>query len=90
MVGVLFGWDDEDDAGGNTQKIRSHGVSPEEFEEVYESGQRWIGQSRSSGRPLIDGSTVAGRRLIIVFEYGDVDDIRIVRPITEYPPERLQ
>ncbi|HMF35291.1 MAG TPA: hypothetical protein VKF17_01575, partial [Isosphaeraceae bacterium] len=76
--------------GGNTQKIRSHGVSPEEFEQVYESGRRWIGQSRSSGRPLIDGSTASGRRLIIVFECEDVDDIRIVRPITAYPPERLE
>jgi len=88
MVGVLFDWDDEDDAGGNTQKVRSHGVSPEEFEEVYESRRRSIVHSRSSHRPLIDGSTAAGRRLIIVFEYEDVDDIRIIRPITAYPPER--
>jgi uncharacterized DUF497 family protein len=88
MVGVVFDWDDEDDVGGNTQKIRSHGVSPEEFEEIYESRPRSIGHSRSSGRPLIDGSTAIGRRLIIVFEYEDVDDIRIVRPITAYPPER--
>ena len=90
MVGVVFDWDDEDDAGGNTQKIRSHGVSPEEFEKVYDSGQRRVVHSRSSGRPLVDGTTAAGRRLIIVFEYEDVDDIRIVRPITAYPPERLE
>jgi uncharacterized DUF497 family protein len=90
MVGVVFDWDDEDDAGGNTRKIRSHGVSPEEFEEVYETGRRWVGQSRSCGRPLIDGSTAAGRRLIIVFECEDVDDIRIIRPITAYSPERLE
>jgi uncharacterized DUF497 family protein len=90
MIGVVFDWDDEDDAGGNTQKIRSHGVSPKEFEEVYQSGERRVVLSRSSGRPLIDGSTAAGRRLIIVFEYEDVDDIRIIRPITAYPPERLE
>ena len=89
MVGVVFDWDDPDDAKGNTQKVRSHGVSPEEFEEVYKSGRRWVAHSRSSGRPLIDGSTVAGRRVIIVFEYEDVDDMRIIRPITAYPPERL-
>ncbi len=89
MVGVVFDWDDEDDSRGNTQKIRSHGVSPGEFEEVYESGRRCVVHSRSSGRPLIDGSTVAGRRLIIVFEYEDVDDVRIIRPVTAYPPERL-
>lgn len=90
MVGVVFAWDDEDDAGGNTQKIRSHGVSPEEFEEVYESGRGSIVDSRSSRRPLIDGATAAGRRLIIVFEYEDVADIRIIRPVTAYPRERLE
>ena len=69
MVGVVFDWDDPDDAKGNTQKVRSHGgLRPRNSRKStsLDGGAR-VAHGRSSGRPLIDGSTVAGRRVIIVF-----------------------
>ena len=87
MVGVVFDWDDPDDAKGNTQRVRSHGGFAREFEEaptLTAPGPH----SRSSGRPLIDGRGVAGRRVIIVSRCERVWAITI-RPITAYPPERL-
>ena len=65
------------------EHLAEHGVTQEEFEEVIFAARRFD-RSDTSGRPLADGYTSAGRRIVCVFEY--IDDITIL-PITAYSPE---
>ncbi len=71
-------WSDE-----ALEHLAQHGVTQDEFEDVVFSA-RVFDVSDSSGRPLVDGFTSAGRRLVCVFEY--IDNISIL-PITAYSPE---
>lgn len=71
-------WSDE-----ALEHLAEHGVTQDEFEEVVFAA-RVFDESDSSGRPLVDGYTSAGRRLVCVFEY--IDTISIL-PITAYSPE---
>ena len=65
------------------EHLAEHGVTQDEFEEVIFAA-RVFDQSDSSGRPLADGYTSTGRRIVCVFEY--IDNITIL-PITAYSPE---
>ncbi len=67
------------------EHLAQHGVTPEEFEDVVLYARRSaLDFSKSTGLPLIEGSTNAGRWLVCVFEFDD--DVTIV-PVTAYEPE---
>src|SRR5437660_8685323 len=80
-------WDLEDDADGNVQHLREHGVSIEEAEEVLLDTQSSRAASRTSGLPTAFGWTSTGRHLAVVYELVD-DDPLTLRPVTAYdvPP----
>jgi len=67
-------WTDGPD--GNITHLAEHGISPEEAQDVLREPVA-TDVSRSSGRPIVFGTTRSGRRLAVVFERID--------PITVYP-----
>ena len=73
-------WDLEDDPNGNVFHCAAHGVTQDEFEEVLLNPTN-TDKSRSTGRPVAFGDTLAGRHLFIVYEIIDTDT---VYPITAY------
>jgi uncharacterized DUF497 family protein len=79
-------WDLDDDPAGNVMHCGEHGISKEEVEEVVENATD-ADVSRSSGRPVIFGDTVAGRHVMVVFELIDDDTIY---PVTAYEVPRKQ
>ena len=84
MLHQAIVWDLDDDPDGNVQHCAEHGVSKEEVDEVLASPED-VDLSRSSGRPVIFGTTVAGRHLMVVIE---VIDAVTIYPVTAYevPP----
>lgn len=66
----------------NIAHLAENGVTPEEFEEVVLSEHLLMG-SRSSGRPLVDGATDEGRRLVCVYDQLTKDTIL---PVTAFEP----
>jgi hypothetical protein len=67
------------------EHLAVHGVTPEEFEEVvFASRRSALDYSRSTGLPLIEGFTDAGRWLVCVFEFEG--DLTII-PVTAYEPD---
>jgi uncharacterized DUF497 family protein len=79
-----FLWDLDDDPEGNVVHCAEHGVSQEEVEEAFENPED-IDLSRSSGCPIVFGTTQAGRHLMVVYELIDKDT---VYPITAYEVPR--
>ena len=77
-------WDLDDDPDGNSRHCAEHGVTKEEVEEAFQNPED-LDWSRSSARPVLFGSTVGGRHLMIVFEVIDEDT---VYPITAYDVPR--
>ena len=77
-------WDLDDDPDGNVVHCGEHGFSKEEVEEVFENASD-ADISRSSGRPVIFGDTIAGRHAMVVFEIVDADT---VYPVTAYEVPR--
>jgi hypothetical protein len=79
-------WDLDDDPAGNVRHCREHGVSKEEIEYVLKNPED-CDLSRSSGLPVVFGTTVAGRHLMVVYEVVDTDT---VYPVTAYevPPRQ--
>lgn len=73
-------WDLDDDPDGNVVHCGEHGVTKEEVEEVLAMAED-ADVSRSSGRPVVFGTTSTGRHLIVVYEEVDSDT---VYPITAY------
>lgn len=86
MGGVHFIWDLEDEPDGNIQHLAEHGVTREEFEEVYfDRGESSLeGASRTSGRPMKSGWTSTGKYLLIIWDEV-LDDPRTIYPVTAYP-----
>ncbi len=80
-------WDLEDDANGNVQHLREHGVTIEEAEEVLLDPQSSRAPSRTLGLPTAFGWTSTSRYLAVVYELVD-DDPLTLRPVTAYdvPP----
>lgn len=70
MAHFDFHWNEH-----NVAKLESHGLTPEETEEVVENPHR-LTTSRSSGRPLAFGMTTAGRFIAVVYE--------MIDPVTAY------
>ena len=83
-VGVI--WDLDDDPDGNVEHCAEHGVTKEEVEEVLDSATDHD-VSRTSGRPVLFGDTLAGRHLMVVYEQIDDDT---VYPVTAYEVPRGQ
>lgn len=70
-------WDLDDDPDGNVRHCAEHGISKEEVEEVFQNATD-ADISRSSGRPVIFGTTSTGRHLIIVYEEVDSETVYLV------------
>jgi uncharacterized DUF497 family protein len=77
-------WDLDDDPDGNLEHCAQHGVTKEEVEQVLQNATD-EDVSRSSGRPVVFGDTVAGRHLMVVYEQVDDD---AVYPVTAYEVPR--
>jgi hypothetical protein len=75
MIRIL--WDDEPD--GNTQHVAEHGLTPEDWEYVFENYYA-ESISRSSGNPIRFGY-LGNRRVMIAFYW--IDEVT-VRPVTGY------
>ena len=73
-------WDRDEDPQGNVQHIAQHGLTKEDVEDVF---QKPTGHdtSRSSGRPVVFGSTRTGRHIMVAYI---VIDASTVRPITAF------
>lgn len=78
-------WDDE--PGGNVEHLAEHGVTPEEFEQVFR--RYFHGRQRSRSQPdrwVVQGLTAQHRYLIIVFEWYVFE--QAIDPVTAYEPAR--
>jgi hypothetical protein len=76
-------WDLDDDPAGNVQHIAEHDLTKEEVEEVLVDPER-RGKSRSSGLPIVFGTTSTGRFIAVIFQEIDTDT---AKPVTAYDIE---
>ena len=76
-------WDLDDDTNGNVQHIAEHDLTKEEVEEVLANPEGHA-TSRSSGLPIVFGTTFTGRFIAVVFEEIDADT---AKPVTAYDIE---
>ena len=76
-------WDLDDDPDGNVQHIAGHDLTKEEVEDVLADPEQH-GTSRSSGLPLVFGTTSTGRFIAVIFQEIDADT---ARPVTAYDIE---
>jgi hypothetical protein len=76
-------WDLDDDPEGNVQHIADHDLTKEEVEDVL-ADPEGRSTSRSSGLPLVFGTTSTGRFIAVVFQDIDADT---ARPVTAYDIE---
>lgn len=76
-------WDLDDDPEGNVQHVAEHDLTKEEVEEVLAYPEHRT-KSRSSGLPVVLGSTSTGRFIAVVFQEIDEDT---ARPVTAYDIE---
>ena len=77
MPFYFFQWTEE-----AIQHLAEHGVTQDEFTEVVMDA-RVIQTSRSTGLPIVLGTTSMGKRLACVFEWLDEDETEIL-PVTAY------
>ena len=77
---AILHWDDF-----NRGKIAAHGVTVSEVEEVVADDLSVPDVSRSSGRPILKGYTLAGRYLVVVYDLLDDDPLRLY-PVTAFAP----
>jgi hypothetical protein len=76
-------WDLDDDPDGNVQHISANDLTKEEVEDVLADPER-RGTSRSSGLPLVFGTTSTGRFIAVIFQEIDADT---ARPVTAFDIE---
>ncbi len=76
-------WDLDDDPEGNVQHIAEHDLTKEEVEEVL-ADPEGRSTSRSSGLPIVFGTTFTGRFIAVVFDEIDADT---AKPVTAYDIE---
>ncbi len=84
MVFHAIIWDMDADPDGNVHHCAEHGITKEEVEQVLQNFTD-VDFSRSSGRPVVFGDTVAGRHIMVVYERVDAGT---VYPITAYEVPR--
>lgn len=77
MPFYFFQWSEE-----AIQHLAEHDVTQDEFTEVVMDA-RVIQKSRSTGLPIVLGSTSTGKRLACVFEWLDEDETEIL-PVTAF------
>ena len=77
---MTIAWDLDDDPAGNVQNIAEHDLTKEEVEEVLVDPER-RGKSRSSGLPIVFGTTSTGRFIAVIFQEIDADT---AKPVTAY------
>ena len=78
-------WSDEN--GGNVEHIAEHGLTPDDWEFVFENFED-EGISKTTCRPIRFGYTPDDRHIVVVFEWLDDEQI-LVLPMTAYDaPER--
>jgi hypothetical protein len=80
----LIEWDDESDPRGNTRHIADNGLTPEEVEAVLCDPASRPGVSRSTGRPVVFGTTPTGKTIIVIYERRKDGRDVIIRPVTAY------
>lgn len=82
-----YHWDLDDDLNGNVEKLRQHGLTPQDAMFVIDHA-RWsdLDASNASGLPSVFGETEDGQEVLVVFEFLDDDFIRVV---TCYSPTDL-
>lgn len=73
-------WDLDDDPEGNVAHIAEHGLSKDEVAEVLTAAEDQD-VSRSSGRPIVFGTTDTGREIAVVFD--EIDEFTVY-PVTAY------
>ena len=71
-------WNHEE--GGNVDHIADNGLSIGDVEYVVMNPEK-RGRSRSSGRPMVFGSTERGEYICVIYE--EVDDLTVY-PVTAY------
>jgi uncharacterized DUF497 family protein len=76
-------WDLDADLDGNVQHLADHDVTTDEAEEVLANPEHQM-TSRSSGLPVVFGTTSTGRFIAVVFQ--EIDD-DTARPVTAYDIE---
>ncbi len=67
--------------GGNVDHIAQHGLTPADFEFVFQNYEAET-VSESSGRPMRFGRTVDGRLIAVVFEW--IESEMTVYPVTAF------
>ncbi|MEN9555826.1 MAG: hypothetical protein RLZZ232_2112 [Planctomycetota bacterium] len=67
--------------GGNVDHIAQHGLTPADFEFVFQNYEAET-VSESSGRPMRFGRTVDGRLIAVVFEWIEAE--MTVYPVTAF------
>jgi uncharacterized DUF497 family protein len=72
-------WDDSD--GGNVEHIASHGLTPDDVEEVLRDPRSTFERSRQSGLPIAFGYISGGRHILVAF--AEIDEGTIY-PVTAY------
>jgi hypothetical protein len=60
-------WDLDEDPEGNVQHIAEHDLTKEEVEDVLAEPEG-RSASRSSGLPLVFGTTSTGRFIVVIFQ----------------------
>jgi uncharacterized DUF497 family protein len=87
MEDALIDWDDPDDPLGNTAHIAEHGLSPEEVESVLRSPDAIEDSSDSSGRTILTGYALTGRRVCVAYDVLNPVDPLVIRPVTAFEPD---
>lgn len=75
-----FNWDE-----GNLPKCQRHGVTVGEIEAVFQGPMRVLpdpAHSAAETRYLGIGRSTSGRHLLVAFTYREMDEQRLVRPIS--------
>lgn len=77
-------WDDPDDPLGNVWHIAAAGLTPEDVEDVLSSPDASAAVSRTTGRPVVFGTTRSGLYVIVVYERTEEHGVVVIRPVTAY------
>jgi hypothetical protein len=73
----------DDDPEGNVQHVAEHDLTKEEVEDVL-SNPEGRSTGRSSGLPLVFGTTSTGRNIAVINDQIDADSIK---PVTAFDVE---
>ncbi|MCH7499009.1 MAG: BrnT family toxin [Nitrospinae bacterium] len=76
-----FNWD-----SGNSEKIKTHGLSRKEVEAFFQQESVYVApdikHSEKEERYLAVGSSSKGRPMLVVFTFRENEEERLIRPIS--------